>query len=183
MKEFLNLDIESLFNYVLKEIRYGWIDTKQQEHFDDNNDDREYHLQTPEETFCRKIGICWDRCELLRYYFENNHYSFKTYLIYLYINDNYCPSHSFLVYKNNGKYIWIEPSLSLITRGIHEYDSEQECLKDAKDRFIKNGFKNNFFTPNDNLSNFYCYEYQKPNYGIIGPKFYNHCRTGRKIKI
>lgn len=55
MKEFLTLNIEDLFNYILKEIRYGWIDTKKIEHFEDNNDDREYYLQTPEETFDRKI--------------------------------------------------------------------------------------------------------------------------------
>lgn len=183
MKEFLTLNIEDLFNYILKEIRYGWIDTKKIEHFEDNNDDREYYLQTPEETFDRKIGICWDRCELLRYYFEKNEYNFKTYFIYLYINDNYCPSHSFLVFEKNNQYIWIEPSLSLITRGIHYYKSEEECLKDVKNKFFKNGLKNNFFTIEDNLSNLYCYEYQKPNYGITGPEFYNHCRAGRKIKI
>lgn len=90
MKEFLNLNIEDLFNYILKEIRYGWIDTKGKEHFGCNDNDLEYHLQTPEETLKRKIGICWDTCELLRYYFENNDYELKTYFIYLYLNYKKC---------------------------------------------------------------------------------------------
>lgn len=183
MKKILNYEIKELYDYILKEIRYGWIDTKGVEHFCANSDDNEYHLQTPEETIKRKIGICWDKCELLRYYFENHNYELKTYFIYLYINDNNCPSHSMLVYKKDNDLIWIEPSIPQLLRGIHCYKTEEEFIIDMKKRFIENGIKNEFFTEKDDLTKIYCYEFIKPNYGIRGSDYYNHCRKGRKIEL
>lgn len=183
MNDFLKLNIGDLYNKILTEIRYGWIDTKGIEHYDVNDNDLEYHLQTPEETLKRKIGICWDKCELLRYYFENNHYQFKTYFIYLYLNDNNCPSHTMLVYKKEDNLIWIEPSIPKMLRGIHIYKTEEEFLIDMKQRFIQNGLNNNFFTEKDNLTKIYCYQFEKPMHGIRGSEYYNHCRKGKKIEI
>lgn len=183
MDEFLNLNIEELFDYIIKNINYGWIDTKGVSHYSSNNDDFEYHLQTPKETLERKIGICWDKCELLRFYFENNNYRIQTYFIYLYINDDYCPSHAMIVFKNNGNLVWFEPSESLITRGIHYYKTEKDFLLDMKKKFIENGLINNYFTEKEDLTKINCYKYEKPLYGIRGSEFYNHCRKGKKIKI
>ncbi len=183
MKEFLQLNIDELFDYIKSEIRYGWIDTKGVKHYSSDNDDLEYHLQTPEETLERKIGICWDICELLRYYFEKNNYKVKTYFIYLYINDNYCPSHSVLLYKKDQDCVWFEPSKPELLCGIHYYKTEKDFLIDMKQKFIQNGLRNDFFTEDDDLTKLSCYEFQKPLYGIRGSEYYNHCRTGRKINI
>lgn len=183
MNDFLKLTIDQLFKHILNEIRYGWMDTKGIKHYSSNNDDLEYHLQTPEETLKRKIGICWDKCELLRYYFEKNNYVYSTYFIYLYINDDYCPSHAMLTYKKNDKFIWIEPSASKEIRGLHYYKTEEDFLIDMKQRFLKNGLENHFFTEQDDLTKLYCYKFIKPPYGIRGSEYYNHCRKGQKIEI
>lgn len=42
MKEFLKLDLNELFNYILENIEYGWVDTKNKVHYGSNNDDLEY---------------------------------------------------------------------------------------------------------------------------------------------
>lgn len=180
-KEFLNLDLNSLYQYTQK-IDYGWMDTKEEKHFGSNSDDLEYHLQTPKETLERNIAICWDMAELLRYYFENNNYQeVKTYLIYLYITDDYCPSHAIITFKKDNKYIWFSPDYSKEIGGIFEYESKQELIIDFKKRFIKNSIKNQLFHKEDNLENIVCYEYQKPPFHIRGSEFYNHCRTGKKV--
>ena len=143
--------------------------------------DKEYLLYLCNQI--RKIGICWDKCELLRYYFENNHYELKTYFIYLYLNDNNCPSHAMLVYKKDNNLIWIEPSISKMLGGIHIYKTEEDFLIDMKQRFIQNGLNNNFFTEKDNLKKIYCYQFEKPMHGVRGSEYYNHCRKGKKIEI
>lgn len=125
IEEFEKLNINNLYNFVRNEIQYGWVDNKNNKHFCSNNDDKQYHLQTHEETLERKIAICWDRTELLRHYFEKNKYKVQTFFIYLYINDNYCPSHSIITYKKDLKYIWIDPCNSSNIQGIRKYNNEQ----------------------------------------------------------
>lgn len=181
LEEFKKLDLDNLYNYVKNEIRYGWVDNWNNEHFSTNNDDLQYHLQTPEETLERKIAICWDKTELLRYYFESNNYEVYTYFIYLYINDYYCPSHSIITYKKDNKYIWFDPCNPINVAGIHKYDNEELLIQDLERRFFANGFFNNFFNKENDLKKLYCYEYSKPNFKIRGSEFYKHCRNGRKI--
>lgn len=183
IEELEKLNIDNLYNFVRNEIQYGWVDNKNKKHFCTNNDDKQYNLQTPEETLERKIAICWDKTELLRYYFEKNEYKVQTFFIYLYINDNYCPSHSIIEYKKNSKYIWFDPCNSSNIQGIRKYNNEQELLYDLKRRFYANGFLNNFFDENNDLKKIECYEYYKPEYHIKGSEFYEHCRNGRKIII
>lgn len=174
------MNLEFLYKYALK-IEYGWIDTKGQKHYCSNSDDKEYHLQTPEETLERNIAICWDKTELLRYYFLENGYEVHTYFIYLYITDDYCPSHSIITYKEKNKYIWFEPSRSKKITGIRVYQSEKELINDLKIRFIENGIRNHFFEKTNDFSKLVCYEYKKPPFHIKGSEFYNHCRTGKKV--
>ena len=183
LDEYLSLNLEELFEYTRTKIEYGWVDNEGKKHFCTNSDDFQYHLQTPEETLQRKIAICWDKTELLRYYFEKHHYEIHTYFIYLYVTDDYCPSHSIITYKENGKYIWFDPSTSINFKGIREYNSENELLLDLKRSFFANGFLNGFFDENNDLTKLYCYEYDKPNYQIRGSEFYEHCRKGRKISF
>lgn len=181
LDQFLKLDLKELFEYVKTQIEYGWVDNQGEKHFGTNSDDLQYHLQTAEETLKRKIAICWDKTELLRYYFEKHNYEINTYFIYLYITDNYCPSHSIITYKENGNYIWFDASNPINLSGIHKYATEKELIIDLKKRFLANGFLNDFFDENIDLTKIYCYEYSKPNYGIRGSEFYEHCRKGRKI--
>ena len=181
LETFVNLELNTLYNYTKNEFTYGWIDSKNIKHFSANNDDLQYHLQTPEETLLRKLSICWDKTELLRYYFEKNNFEVHTYFIYLYITDNYCPSHSIITYKKDNKYIWFEPCTAINFEGIREYQTEAQLIKDFENRFLANGFLNNFFNKDNDIQKLHCYEYSKPEFHIRGSQFYNHCRTGKKL--
>lgn len=88
-----------------------------------------------------------------------------------------------LVYKKDNNFIWIEPGISKMLGCIHYYKTEEEFLIDMKQRFIQNGINNNFFTEKDDFTKLYCYEFEKPVYGIRGSEYYDHCRKGKKIKI
>jgi len=181
LQEFKNLDLKNLYNFAEENIEYGWIDNKGRRHNGPNSDDLEYHLQTPEETLNRKIAICWDKTELLRYYFEENGYEVFTYLIYLYITDNYCPSHSIITYKKENEYIWFEPTQAKKMEGIRTYSTENDLVQDLRLRFIENGINNHLFKKDNDLSKIVCYKYERPSPHIRGSAFYNHCRTGKKV--
>ena len=85
-----------------------------------------------------------------------------------------------LVFEKDDSLIWIELQENRILGGIHYYKTEEEFLMDMKQRFIKNGINNNFFTEKDDLTRIYCYAFDKPTYGIRGSEYYNHCRKGKK---
>jgi len=181
LEEFKHLTLEECEKYVHEKIEYGWIDTKERRHYGANSDDNEYYLQSPNETLKRSIAICWDITELLRYYFEENGYEVSTYLIYLYITEDYCPSHSILAYKKDNNLVWFEPTQTKKMERVRTYSTEKELIQDLKNRFIENGIKNHFFKKENDLSKIVCYRYEKPSSHIRGSAFYNHCRTGKKV--
>ena len=162
---------------LMEDIKYGWCDTKNTIHttFDDSFN-KYYKLQSPEETINNKIGVCWDQVELERYYFKNTKYKIKTYFIVHYDN-NTCPTHTFLVYKDNNKYYWFEHSWSRY-KGIHKYNSLNKLLKDVYQKFIISELNNNY--EKDNLI---LREYQTPKYGLNIEEFYHHCEEGLQIII
>lgn len=62
----------------------------------------EGRLSSPEELVRNHVGNCWDQTELQRRWFEAHGYEVKTYLLYYYIRDDFCPSHSILVFRGKG---------------------------------------------------------------------------------
>ena len=160
----------------MESIKYGWKDKNGNIHLDvDDTFSEDYVLESPEEVFNNKVGVCWDQVEYERKYFDDNNISYNTYFIVHYDNDR-CPTHTFLIYNMNNKYYWFEHSWE-IHRGIHEYNSEEEALKDIKNKFIN--FEVNNYIP-DNLC---IYKYDKPSYGISVQEFYKHCEHGINIII
>lgn len=160
---------------IMNDIKYGYMDNKGEIHNDANDEFSElYKLQSPQETLENKIGVCWDQVELERYLFKKKNIEFKTYFIVHYDNDR-CPTHTFLIYKDNNKYYWFEHSWERF-RGIHEYQSLKELLFDIRDKFIKYELDNDFVPENLVL-----HEYKKPKYHISVQEFYNHCDCGTYI--
>lgn len=88
-------------------IKYGYIDKKHNKHTDLSKFFENYILQSPNEMKESKIGICWDQVEYERDYFENKRIDVETYFI-VYYNGRNCPAHTFLLFKDNNKYIWVE---------------------------------------------------------------------------
>lgn len=161
----------------LNKIEYGWID-KNNTKYKEVNDlfSENYVLQSPEQIIKNKIGVCWDQVELERYLFKKENIKFNTYFIVHYDNDK-CPTHTFLIYKENEKYYWFEHSWKLF-KGIHEFNTELDALKNIKEKFIKAELNENY-----NPMNLCIYKYDKPKYGISCLEFYKHCEKGENIII
>lgn len=161
----------------MNDINYGYFDSKNRIHQEVDEEFLSlYKLQSPQETLKHKVGVCWDQVELERYLFEKENIKFKTYFMVHYDNDK-CPTHTFLIYEKNNKYYWFEHSWEKY-RGIREYNTEIDALKDIKEKFINSELNNNY-----NLENMCIYEYSKPEYGINVSEFYKQCEKGRKVVL
>jgi len=116
-------------------IKYGWIDKFGKANYDSNgyDMDKHYKLQSAEEVAKNKIGICWDQCILEKAWFDQT-IGCKIYFIDLYSDEFYHQTHSFIVYQENGKYIWFEHSWDKF-RGIHKYKSFNDLMEDVKKKF------------------------------------------------
>ena len=87
----------------------------------------------------------------------------------------YIPTHTFLTYEKNNEYYWFKHSWERF-RGIREYNSLKDLLKDIKDKFIKYELCDNYV-----LENLMLYEYKKPKYHISTQEFYVHCNNSINI--
>jgi len=116
-------------------IQYGWIDKFGKANYDTNgyDMDKNYKLQSAEEVAKNKIGICWDQCMLEKAWFDQT-IGCKIYFIDLYSDKYYHQTHSFVVYQENGKFVWFEHSWNKF-RGIHKYSSLDDLIKDVKKKF------------------------------------------------
>lgn len=164
---------------VLNKIDYGFIDNDGINIFDDNLNieykfNNVYHLMSPEELMKKKCGVCWDQVELERKLFTEANIPFKTYFIYI-DDNNFLPSHTFLVYEENNKYYWFEHSW-YDERGIHEYNDLNNLLNEVVDKHIKahsSEIQVEFET--------YIYEYNKPNYNISCDDFFSFIFKQKRI--
>lgn len=141
-------------------------------------------LQAPAEFIEHHLGNCWDQTELQREWFQRHGYDFKTYLLYYYLSDDSCPSHSILVYRENGKWFWFEPMFYGASEdyiGIHDYASESELLDDFGAKFLDYGQQTGLLPHKIDKGKRSLYEYLRPKYGINDAEFYDFCRMGRKI--
>ncbi|MBR1718275.1 MAG: hypothetical protein IJ715_03285 [Bacilli bacterium] len=171
----MNNILNNLMNK-MNEIHYGFLvdginiypDTD-----DDWNNDfsKLYHLLSPDELIKSKYGVCWDQVELERYYLDKQNIKSNTYFIVEY-DDKIYPTHTFLTVEDNNKFYWFEHSWYPY-RGIHEYDSINELLKDVKLKFSKN----------KNIDDIVIYKYDKPNYKISSNEFFKHCESGKRVNI
>ena len=161
----------------MKNIDYGWKDKNGEIHYDvDETFADSFIFQSPAEVLNNKVGICWEQVELERELFQRLKISFNTYFIVSYDNDK-CPTHTFLIFNTNNKHYWFEHSWEKF-RGIHEYNKENDALKDIKEKFINHELNNEY-----NPMNLCIYKYDKPKYDIGCLDFYKHCEKGKKIKI
>ena len=143
-------DLETFYKYCKNEIKYGWMDQNVGRHTG-INDGKTYSLQSPEELMTSKLGICWDRTELYRDYFDKNtDLKYETY--YLFYEDyKGCPSHSILVYYKNNKVYWFEPEFlnnEYDYSGIHEYNTLNELLVDFKKKWLNLAIINEWIPKN-----------------------------------
>lgn len=178
------LTIEDLFAF-LRTVKYGWVDRNGQKHRGPN-DQPGFVLQSPTELIRSRIGICWELTEFARTWFQQHKIPCSTYLIYCCLDDDTCPSHSILVYRDQGRYCWFEPSMhepEFNYCGIHHYTSLENLLADAVHQIV--AFQKCFgIIPSEiNPQDFLIYQYSQPKFGIDDGAFYQHCRQGARILL
>jgi hypothetical protein len=160
----------------MNEIEYGWVDKEGKPHIKLQGMAENYLLQTPEELMKSKLGVCWDQVELERYYFKEKGIDIKSYFIVYYDNKRF-PCHTFMSFEKNGKYYWFEHAWES-HRGIKEFNSEEDLLKEVKTHFIELELKDEY--DEDYLV---IYNYAKPDKKLGTIEFYNYCEKGIKVKI
>lgn len=165
---------------VMETIEYGFLDefgeniyNKSEEEWDKFSEF--YYLLSPEELLDKKCGVCWDQVELERKLFKDFGIATKTYFIYISDGD-IVPSHTFLVYEDDGKYCWFEHSWEIYV-GIHEYESLNELFVDVKKKFVD---FNRFMTSSKDI---YMFEYDVPPVHIGCDDFYRFVERQKEINI
>lgn len=166
---------------LMDSIEYGFKDEMGENIIDvnpqkwDNEFDKFYYLQTPEELLKSRCGVCWDQVELERKLFQEKGFKFKTYFIYI-ADGEMLPSHTFLVCEYRNKYYWFEHSWSKY-RGIHEYQHELDLLLDVKKLFVKD---HDYVRDNAHL---FVYEYESPKKHISCTDFYAYIETQKLVEL
>lgn len=164
----------------LNNIQYGFLDVNnlnliEDEEIWEKDFSTFYHLQSPVELRQSKVGVCWDQVELERELFSKTSYIFTTYFIYIKEGDM-LPSHTFLVYEDQGKYYWFEHSWNEY-RGIHEYTDLDNLLLDVVNKFYKSH-------PEVSVdSKYYLYKYDRPKYGISCDEFYKYIENSELVDL
>ena len=158
----------------MNQIEYGWVDKEGNPHIKLEGFTEKYLLQKPEELIKSKLGVCWDQVELERYYFKEKGIDIKSYFIVYYDNKRF-PCHTFISFEDNNKFYWFEHAWEK-HKGIKEFNTLEELLKEVKEKFIELELKNEY--DKDYLV---IYNYSKPNKKLDTLEFYHHCEKGKKI--
>lgn len=122
--------LEEVFSF-MSDIKYGYINKEKVVKYDFDTFDDDYILQSYKDMLKNKVGVCFDQVELERHYLYNR--DITSYFICYYGKD--IQSHTFLVVKEDDKYIWFEHAWEKYA-GIHKYDSLDKLLNDVKDKFM-----------------------------------------------
>ena len=155
---------------LMEEINYGWVDKNGNPHIKLEGFADNYILQSPEELIKSKLGVCWDQVELERFYFKEKGIDINSYFIVHY-DGKKCPCHTFISFEKNGKFYWFEHAWEK-HRGIKEFNSKEELLKDVREKFIDLELKNGY--QEDHL---FIFNYKKPTPHLDTLGFYKHCEN------
>lgn len=171
-------DLENIMK-TMDLIEYGYKDKNNKnlilnEKYFETNFANFYKLLSPEELITKKCGVCWDQVELERVLFETKNINTETFFIYLDDKKN-LPSHTFLVFYQNNKVFWFEHSW-YNEKGIHEYSTLKELLKDVKEKFIKS--RQDEVPINTKV---YIYKYKKPPYNLTCNEFYDYIFNEKEV--
>lgn len=156
-------------------IRYGWIDKEGNEYINKivkNKFMTDYYLQSPKEVWKNEIGICWDQVEVEREFFEEHNIAHQS--IFMFYDDGVkFPIHTFMLFKKDNKYGWIDNTYSDVKDSIRIYPSLKAAINDVTKEFIK---ENKLSVIGEKV---YYYVYEKPTYGLNFEGFVTYCRNGK----
>ena len=158
----LHIKTPESLNKVLNKFDYGIVDKDGKTISPDSeNFNKRYRTLTSTQFAKYKAGVCWDFANFESVWFKLHKYKFKTY--YIIMNDHKMyPTHTFLVYEDDGKYKYFESSW-MRHQGIHEFGTMNELFKQVYKWFRElNGTQKIHlfeYTALDTLSGLTCCEF------------------------
>ena len=158
-------------------IKYGFVDKEGNKYFKAGDDIwyKKCYVQTGEEILKTMVGTCWDQVELERLWFSKNNYNFIT-IFARFIGDNDLPTHTFLIYEDNGKWHYFENAYNDY-RGIYDFSSVYDAINFVKDKQLEYAIKYYNASKNDELE---CFKYDKLTNGLDVDNYLKHV-TKKKI--
>jgi len=170
---------EQLLNFLTSAIKYGFVfgDKKFTEPINFEDMKKFYQLKFGNDLINSEYGLCWDAVELERLFFEKMHIENKSFFIEAFGNGkNEGPTHAFILFKKDNKIQWFEYTWEKY-RGIHDYKTEKEALKDIASKHVY------FHFGSKQKNKFVVYEYQKITEPLNPAQFIKHCYSGEKISV
>lgn len=131
----MNKEYREKIDEVMSQIDYGWVDFSGEKHTELKGFSKSYVLQFPDELLESKLGVCWDQVELERKLFADAGINAQAFFI-VYYDDDKCPTHTFILFEEDGKVIWYEHAWKMFA-GWHEFDNWQDAVRTIRDNFIK----------------------------------------------
>jgi hypothetical protein len=157
-------------------IEYGYINKDGERVF--NIDEREfwkgYRLQSPDELRVSRLGVCWDQVEMEREVFEKMEIGCAS----VYVELESGNSHTFCVYREGDKWVWVEHSYGRVA-GVHRgYNKIEDIVDEVVGYMVEDKVKEGEEEGNEIK---FSGVYDKPEYGINCGEFMEWCKKGKVI--
>ncbi len=180
---------EQLLKYMEENIKYGFVDYNRNVYIPRNNNKfqeackTKWRLSSPNRLIDVKYGHCFDQVELERDWFEKHGYHFKTlYIWFEFPYNNSYSTHTYLVFKDGGRYYYFEHS-DFNNRGIHEFASYEDAINYQREKHIEINKQRNY-VGEEELKNIHIYEYDKPLYGCTKTEFIDYILSNaREVEV
>ena len=172
---------EELFDFMNKNIVYGYLGKDKKIHTEEDNDiwEEEYILETKDDILEYKIGNCWDQVELERDWFKEHNYEFETIYHQVMLNyNNPYPTHTMLIYKDNDEWCWFENAWES-EKGIHRFKTKNDLLKCEYKKYIE--MLKIYGINNEELDKIRYFVYDEPKSNISAKMFIKHTINGKML--
>lgn len=179
-------DVESpqeLLDYMDSHFEYGYLGIDKLHRLDDPDFDSEWYdkyvLSNYNDVVKNNLGNCYDMTEFERTWFEDHDYEVTTiYEIVALDYENDYETHSYLIYKDGGKYYYFEFS-DFDHRGIHKYDDMASIIKDNYSRYLNNLMKKGI--TEEEIDNIRIFSFEKPKEHIDAHDYIKHVTNGKRL--
>lgn len=135
-----------------------------------------YHFSSVEDTLKYKIGTCYEKTEVIRYYLEKSNISCKTYNI-IYDVEGKIARHTFCVVEYDGMFYLMESSW-ILNDNSFKFKSLEDLLL-----FVIRKYPKMYKIEGLDISKIEIYEYDKPPVGLDFYSFTEYIRSCNRITI
>ena len=166
----------------MDKINYGYLSKSSKVYLNNDGDwYLEYILENTSDILNTMTGNCFDQTELERDWFTKNNCYVETYFEMVNLNyKNAYPTHSFLIYKNNGNWYLFEHA-DYETKGIYEFTSKEELLIFQMNNYIS--YLKTFNISDLELSKVILRKFERPKKHIDAKEYLDHVVSSEIVNI